>query len=94
MLNRLLELLRAGGTHRVADLARQLETTPELVEVMLEDLARMGYLRPVGGECGGGCAGCSLAGLCAAGSPSTPSASLRTGSLRAGGGRVWALTER
>ena len=89
MLDRLLELLQAGGTHRVADLARQLETTPELVEVMLADLARMGYLKPVGGECGGGCAGCSLAGLCAAGSPSAPSAS-----LRAGGGQVWALTER
>jgi hypothetical protein len=86
MLNRLLELLQAGGTHRVADLARQLETTPELVEVMLEDLARMGYLKPVGGECGEGCAGCSLAGLCAAGSPSI--------SPGAGGGQVWALTER
>jgi hypothetical protein len=86
MLNRLLELLQAGGTHRVADLARELETTRELVEVMLDDLARMGYLKPVGGECGGGCAGCSLAGLCAAGSPST--------SPGADGGQVWALTER
>ena len=65
---------------------RLLETTPELVKVMLDDLARMGYLKPVGGECGGGCAGCSLAGLCAAGSPST--------SLGTGGGQVWALTER
>jgi DNA-binding IscR family transcriptional regulator len=86
MLNRLLALLQAGGTHRVADLAHRLETTPELIEVMLEDLARMGYLKPVGEECGGGCGGCSLAGLCAAGTPST--------SLRAGSGRVWTLTER
>jgi hypothetical protein len=78
MLNQLLELLRAGGTHRVADLARELETTSELVEVMLEDLGRMGYLKRVGGECGEGCAGCSLAGLCAAGDS----------------GRVWALTEK
>ncbi len=76
MLNRLLELLRMGGTHRVTELARELETTPQLVEAMLEDLARMGYLKRVGGECGGGCAACPLAGLCATG---------------ADNGRVWAL---
>lgn len=64
MLNRLLELLREGGTRRVADLARELDTTPTLVEVMLEDLARMGYLKRVGGECSTHCAGCALAGLC------------------------------
>ena len=78
MLDRLLGLLRAGGTRRVADLARELETTPALVEAMLEGLARMGYLRRVGGECAGGCTGCSLAGRCAA----------------AESGQVWALTEK
>ncbi len=76
MLNRLLDLLRAGGTRRVADLARELDTTPELVEMMLEDLCRMGYLKRVGGECGGKCAACPMAGLCAAG----------------GAGKLWALT--
>ena len=78
MLNRLLELLRTGGTHLVGDLARELEETPELIEVMLEDLGRMGYLKRVGGECGEGCGGCSLAGLCSAGSS----------------GQVWALAEK
>jgi DNA-binding IscR family transcriptional regulator len=68
MLNQLLELLRAGGTRRVADLARELDTTSELVEVMLEDLCRMGYLKQVGGKCGGKCAACPMAGMCAAGS--------------------------
>jgi len=86
MLNRLLELLRAGGTHRVADLARELDATLELIEMALEDLCRMGHLKRVGGKCGGGCWACSLAGLCAAGDPST--------SLRAGGGQVWTLTEK
>jgi hypothetical protein len=86
MLERLLDLLRAGGAHRVADLARELNTTPGLVEVMLEDLCRMGYLKRVGGECGGKCAACPMAGLCAAGSPST--------SLKAGGGQLWTLTEK
>jgi hypothetical protein len=77
MLNQLLDLLRSGGIHRIADLAHALETTSELIEVMLEDLVRRGYLRQVGGQCGQSCAGCSLAGLCAAGE----------------GGRVWTLAE-
>ncbi len=67
MLNKLLELLRAGGTHQIADLARKLDTMPALVEVMLKDLARMGYLKRVSGECGGGCNSCSLSGMCTAG---------------------------
>jgi len=78
MLDRLLELLRAGGTHIVGDLARELDTTPELVEMMLEALGRMGYLKRLGGECGGGCGACSMAGLCSVGS----------------GGEVWALAEK
>jgi len=78
MLNWLLELLRAGGTRRVADLARELETTPALVEAMLEDLARMGYLKRVGGECADKCTACSLAGLCTAGKS----------------GQVWTLAEK
>jgi len=86
MLNRLLELLRAGGTHRVTDLARELETTPGLVEAMLENLARMGYLKQVGGECGEKCAACPLGGLCAAGAPST--------SPGTGGDRVWTLADK
>ena len=76
MLNRLLELLRAGGTHRLVDLARELDTTSALVKVMVEDLSRMGYLKRVGGACAGGCGGCSLAGLCSVGSD----------------GQVWTLT--
>ncbi len=86
MLERLLKLLQTGGTRRVVDLARELKTTPALIKVMLEDLAWMGYLKRVGGECGEGCGGCSLAGLCSAGEPST--------SLREGGERVWTLTEK
>jgi hypothetical protein len=78
MLNQLLDLLRSGGTRRVADLARELDTTPELVEVMLEDLCRMGYLRRVGGECGGKCGACPVAGLCAVG----------------GDEQLWVLTEK
>jgi DNA-binding Lrp family transcriptional regulator len=75
MLNRLLELLQQGGTHRMVDLARELGTTPELVEMMLNDLCRMGYLKRVRGECSEECRTCPMADLCAAGS----------------GGRLWVL---
>ena len=34
MLNRLLELLREGGTRRIRSLADDLDTTPELVEAI------------------------------------------------------------
>lgn len=90
MIERLLDLLHAGGVYRVADLARELDTTPALVEAMLENLERMGYLRRTdGGASGqwcrgtevrkslGGCEGCALAGACAA-----------------AGSRVWSLTGR
>lgn len=84
MLNRLLELLREGGTRRITDLANELDTTPELVEAMLEDLARMGYLKRVSGQCSEKCAACPLAGMCSAGGAS----------CEAGSGQVWAFAEK
>jgi len=78
MLERLLSLVGQGGVHSYTDLARQLDVTMELVEQMLQDLARMGYLRPVAGGCESQCTGCSLAKTCAIGGPA----------------QVWALTEK
>jgi len=77
MLNRLIDRLRSGGTHRVSDIAREFGTTPELVEAMLETLARMGYLEQVGSSCGDQCGTCSVAGMCTA----------------KGSSRAWTLTE-
>jgi DNA-binding Lrp family transcriptional regulator len=70
MLIRLLELLREGGTRRIRNLADELDTTPELIEAMLEELARLGYLRRVGAECSAECATCPMSGMCVAGGPS------------------------
>ena len=64
MLERLLDLLGQGGVYSYTDLARQLDVTVELVEQMLEDLARMGYLRPVADGCEAHCAGCPMANTC------------------------------
>ena len=69
MLERLLSLVGQGGVHSYADLARQLDVTEELLEQMLQDLARMGYLRPVADGCEAQCAGCTLEGTCAIGGP-------------------------
>jgi len=83
MLTRLLSLLKEGGTRRVLDLADELDTTPELIEAMMEDLARMGFVKTVGSQCCAKCEGCPLAGTCAAGCPAS------SGSA----GQVWVLTE-
>ncbi|GAB4535670.1 MAG: hypothetical protein Kow0063_20230 [Anaerolineae bacterium] len=86
MLERLLSILAGGGIHTPSELARRLDVPESLVEQMLADLARMGYLRSVaGGVCQaspgnpGPCADCPLAGTSAVCKP--------------GGSQVWALTQ-
>ncbi len=83
MLSRLLKLLREGGTRRISELAQELGTTSELIEAMLEDLARMGYVKRVASQCSAECATCPMSGMCAAGGPSHGGSS----------GRMWVLTE-
>ena len=78
MLERLLSLVGQGGVHSYTDLARQLDVSEDLLEQMLQDLARMGYLRPVADGCEAHCAGCPMVGTCAIGGPT----------------RVWTLTEK
>jgi predicted ArsR family transcriptional regulator len=78
MLEKLLDLLKQGGSHRIVDLANALDTTPALVDAMLEDLGRMGYIRSMEASCGASCDSCPMSGLCASGS----------------NGRVWVLTEK
>jgi hypothetical protein len=85
MLERLLDLLATGGVHTPGELAARLGVPDGLLDQMLADLSRMGYLRQVGDMAcsplpdapSGRCGGCCLAGACAAGKS---------------GGRVWALT--
>lgn len=84
MLNRLLELLRKGGTRRMDDLARELDTTPGLVEAMLEGLAHMGYVKRLSAQCAEACAECRLSHMCAVGGPSS----------EASKGEIWVLVER
>ncbi len=82
MLSRLLESLREGGIRRTDELAQELGTTPQLVEVMLEDLARMGYVRRIGAECSSACTRCLTSDRCAAGGPSGEASGVQLWVLR------------
>jgi hypothetical protein len=87
VLNQLLGMLAEGGVHTPAELANRLDVTERLVDQMLIDLSRMGYLRSVsGGSCQtlpgddpGPCADCPLSNACAVCEP---------------GAQVWALTQK
>jgi hypothetical protein len=78
MLTKLLERVGRGGIHITAALAHELGVSEGLLAQMTEDLARMGYLEPVSGDCGARCGACPLASGCSIG----------------GLGGVWALTEK
>jgi hypothetical protein len=79
MLMRLLSLVAEGGVHSYATLAGQLDVSTGLLAQMLQDLARMGYIAPVGGACDTSqCHHCPLGGSCATDTQ----------------GHVWALTDK
>ena len=69
MLEKLLTLLRDPRTHSLNDLAHALDSSTEMVEIMLQDLERMGYVRQVTG-CDSGCKSCPIKSSCIPSSPS------------------------
>ncbi len=60
MIEQLLLMVAEGGLHSYEELAKRLSISVPLLETMLENLARLGYLRPVDSDCGMHCAGCSV----------------------------------
>jgi hypothetical protein len=64
VLETLLQILNEGGVHSPADLARRLGVGQGLLEQMLADLERLGYLKSLPADCPSHCAGCSLEGRC------------------------------
>jgi hypothetical protein len=74
MLKTILRKMASNAVHSRADLAQQLNISEDLLERMLEDLARKGYLSPLspadnGPSCAGSCGGCKVA--CASNSAHT-----------------------
>jgi len=78
MLRELIRVIAEGQAHSQVELARRLGVSEGLVEQMLEDLARMGYLTPMEGGCADQCAACPLAKMCIVGHPK----------------KAWVLTEK
>lgn len=68
MLEALLRLVAEGGIYSYEELAKQLSIPPPLLEAMLGDLARLGYLRAVDEGCAGHCGGCPVGPCSVAGS--------------------------
>jgi len=78
MLDRLLAVLARGGPHSLAELRQELSISQPLLEQLIQDLTRRGYLRLAVSDCRSHCEGCSLMGTCVPDGP----------------GRLWALTEK
>jgi hypothetical protein len=68
MLEHLLRLVTEGGVFTYEELAERLSVSQPLLEAMLEELARLDYVRVVTAGCSGHCAGCSMAGCSGIGS--------------------------
>jgi hypothetical protein len=66
MLEKLLKIIREdGGTFTPASLAARLKTSPSLVQAMLEDLGRRGYLSNYINESSqSACDSCGLKSAC------------------------------
>ena len=66
MLMRLLSLVAQGSVQVYATLADQLGVSTSMLAQMLQDLARMEYIVPVGGACDttSQCHHCPLGGSC------------------------------
>jgi hypothetical protein len=62
MLHDLLGHVATGGVHSYEDLSDKLSISTPLLEAMLADLSRLGYLRPVGNSCQGVCGKCPVGG--------------------------------
>ena len=78
MLRQVLRIVAQGGIHTRRELAQRLDVSEELLEQMIDELVRIGYLKPVAGDCHHRCAGCPFATQCAIGGVSG----------------IWALTEK
>jgi hypothetical protein len=64
MFDKLMTLLKRGGTVTVDEVARQLDTTPEVVAGMIDHMTRTGQLRPMNVSCDLVCNQCLLVRDC------------------------------
>lgn len=63
MIKRLIELLKSGRILTLREMAEELDTTEEVVKILLEELTIKGVIKPFD-ECGSTCKDCQLAKSC------------------------------
>jgi len=78
MLEGVLRALTEGGLFDVDSLAQKLNVSRPMLETMLNDLERMGYLNAMQPACEKHCAGCSSESICTI----------------IGGAHIWSLSEK
>jgi DeoR/GlpR family transcriptional regulator of sugar metabolism len=64
MLDKLISILQDGGSISIDQIARELDTTPEMIAQLIDHLQRNGRLKQIGGDCNVPCTGCYLAQSC------------------------------
>ena len=64
MFDKLMTRLKRGGTVTVDEMARELDTTPEVVAGMIDHLTRTGQLHPMNMSCDLACNQCLLVRDC------------------------------
>jgi len=64
MFDKLLALLKRGGTMTIDQAARELDTTPEVVSGMIDHMTRAGWLRSMSASCDTRCGECVFARDC------------------------------
>lgn len=79
MLERLLAEIQSGGTLQPTTLANRLGTSPAMVDMMIEELKRRGFLSEVDLACAQTCGGCPIQNTC-----------ISKGDL----GRLWQVTPK
>ncbi len=63
MFEKLLAVIRSGGTFDINTLATQLETTPSMIKALLSHLQILGVIQPYQ-SCGESCNGCYFKDTC------------------------------
>jgi len=86
MLERILKIVFKGGSYSLQDIARELDTSKELLLQMVEDLERGGYLKLIEGKYFTECKNCSFSNNCSKGCLIT--------SYNTSYGKIWILTKK
>jgi hypothetical protein len=58
MFHKLMSILKRGGTVTVDQMARELETSPEVVSGMIDHMTRQGWLSSISASCDSTCGAC------------------------------------